>query len=131
LFHAAASKVTAVSPPENWRALPARGCGRITDLAGTRTLRYDADGLRAFASVCDGHAQDVRVQRPLAVPSAGHQSTAAAVAELHGAAVGVGDVMAARIRSTACAVAAASNRYTHTECGSAENLNASMGIGPA
>ena len=89
-------------------------------------MRYDAEGLRTFAAACEQRATDVCVQPLSALPAASHQSTVAAVAALHAAASGTGDVLATRIRSTAAALAAAADHYSQTESQSAGALNASL-----
>ena len=91
----------------------------------TGAIRYDAEGLRAFAATCEEHANDVCVEPHPAVPAAGYQSTVAAVSALHAAASGTGDVLGTRIRSTAAALAAAADRYSQTESQSANALDAS------
>ena len=92
----------------------------------TGAIRYDAEGLRAFAATCEAHADHVCVQPHPAVAAASHQATVAAVSALHAAASGTGDVLGTRIRSTAAALAAGADRYSQTESGSADALDASL-----
>jgi hypothetical protein len=92
----------------------------------TGPLRYDADGLRAFAAACEQHALDVCVHDQPALPATGYQSTVAAVSGLHAATSSAGDALSARIRSTASAVSSAADRYSQTENSSVGALNASM-----
>ena len=93
-------------------------------------LHYDPDGLRNFASACEQHAEDVCVPDHPLVPSPGHQATFAAVAGLHSATSGAGDVMATRIRATASAVSAAAQQYTQVEERSAAALEAILDADP-
>jgi hypothetical protein len=44
----------------------------------TGPLRYDADGLHAFAAACEQHALDVCVHDQPALPATGYQSTVGA-----------------------------------------------------
>jgi hypothetical protein len=92
----------------------------------TGPLRYDADGLRAFAAACEQLALDVCVHDQPAPPAAGYQSTAAAVSGLHAAASSAGDVLSTRIRSTMSAISSAADRYSRTEHSSTDALTASM-----
>jgi hypothetical protein len=92
----------------------------------TGPLRYDVDGLQAFAAVCEQHALDVCVHDQPALPATGHQSTVGAVSGLHAATSNIGDVLATRIRSTASAIASAADRYSQTENSSVDVLTASM-----
>jgi hypothetical protein len=92
----------------------------------TGAIRYDADGLRALVATCEQHADDVCVGVPPAVPATGYQSTVDAVSALHAAAVGTGDVLATRIRSTAAALSSGADRYSQTETQSAYALAASV-----
>ena len=88
----------------------------------TGAMRYDADGLRAFAATCEQHADHVRVGAHPGLPATGCQSTVDAVSALHAAASGTGDVLATRIRSTASALSSAADRYSLTETESADAL---------
>jgi len=56
----------------------------------------------------------------------GYQSTAAAVSGLHAATSSAGDVLSARIRSTASAISSAGDRYLQTETSSTDAITASM-----
>jgi hypothetical protein len=92
----------------------------------TGPLRYDADGLHAFAAACERHALDVCVHDQPALPAAGCQSTIEAVSGLHTATSSTGDVLSTRIRSTASAISSAARRYSQTENSSADALAWSM-----
>src|SRR5262245_55541251 len=92
----------------------------------TGAMRYDAEGLRAFAATCELHADDVCVRAHPAVPATGYQSTVDAVSALQAAASGTGEVLATRIRSTASALSSAADRYSQTETRSADALAASI-----
>jgi hypothetical protein len=97
------------------------------DNAGvTGPLRYDVEGLRAFAAACEQHALDVCAYDQPVLPATGYQSTVAAVSGLHSAAGSTGNVLSTRLRSTASAVSSAADRYSQTENSSADALNASM-----
>jgi hypothetical protein len=92
----------------------------------TGPLRYDADGLHAFAAACEQHALDVCVHDQPALPATGYQSTVGAVSGLHAATASTADVLSTRIRSTASALSSAAARYSQTENSSADALMASM-----
>ena len=92
----------------------------------TGTVRYDAQGLRAFAATCEQHADDVCVGAHPTVPVTSYQSTVDAVSGLHGATSSTGDVLSTRIRSTASAISSAADRYSQTENSSADAVTASM-----
>jgi hypothetical protein len=92
----------------------------------TGTVRYDAEGLRAFAAACERHADNVCVRTHPAVPATGHQSTADAVSAMNAAAGAAGDVLATRIRSTAADLSSAADRYSQTETQAANALAASI-----
>ena len=92
----------------------------------TGPLRYDADGLHAFAAACEQHALDVCAHDQPALPATGYQSTVGAVSGLHAATSSTGDVLSTRIRSTASAISSAAARYSQTENSSADALTASM-----
>jgi len=89
-------------------------------------MRYDAEGLRAFAAACELHAADVCVRDHPAVPATTYQSTTDAVAALNVATGGAGDVLASRIRSTAADLSSAADRYSQTETQAADTLAASI-----
>jgi hypothetical protein len=82
--------------------------------------------LRAVAAACERHAQDVCVHDEPELPATGYQSTVAAVSGLHAATSSIGDVLSARIGSTASALSSAAARYSQTENSSADALSASL-----
>ena len=92
----------------------------------TSPIRYDADGLGAFAAACEQHARDVCVHDQPALSPTGYQSTVGAVSGLHAVTSSTGDVLSTRIRSTASAIWSAADRYSETENSSADALTASM-----
>jgi hypothetical protein len=96
----------------------------------TGAMRYDADGLRAFAATCEEHADDVCVSAHPAVPAMGYQSTGAAVSALHVATGNTGDVLANRIRAIASALSSAADRYSRTEAEATDALAASVDTDP-
>jgi hypothetical protein len=91
-------------------------------------LRCDPDGLRAFASSCEEHAQRVGTHDHTSPPNATRQATIGAVADLHDAASNAAAVLADRIRSTASLISDAADEYARSDDQSGDGLARTMGI---
>jgi hypothetical protein len=125
------------------KVFTARNCpmGRKTSAIGraiaigyaevTGPLRYDADGLHAFAAACEQHALDVCVHDQPALPATGYQSTVGG-----GIRSACGDrkhrgCAIMRIRSTAFADREFVRRCAHGEHGHRHVVMAPSAPGPA